>query len=203
MSNSSQSDQLTFMAVGEHAALDFLNTVVMRNGEACDLLQSDADVHAWLATFELASVESENFERGGAGELLQHARNLREAARKMIGARKAGATFNARVLNVFLRCGASFWELRWMGDTPDARVPHRIARRVADSPAALMRPVAEAIAELLETADFDLVKKCENPECSMMFCDHTKSHRRRWCSAMLCGNRMKVAAFRERMKLKI
>ncbi|WP_327229156.1 CGNR zinc finger domain-containing protein [Achromobacter xylosoxidans] len=33
-----------------------------------------------------------------------------------------------------------------------------------------------------------------------MFHDKTKSHRRRRCSMALCGNRMKVAAFRSRQK---
>ncbi|MEQ1718679.1 MAG: CGNR zinc finger domain-containing protein, partial [Hyphomicrobium sp.] len=28
-----------------------------------------------------------------------------------------------------------------------------------------------------------------------------KGHRRRWCSQTMCGNRAKVAAFRERQRL--
>nr|WP_254214234.1 CGNR zinc finger domain-containing protein [Burkholderia multivorans] len=32
----------------------------------------------------------------------------------------------------------------------------------------------------------------------LWFLDRTKSHRRRWCSKALCGNRQKVAAFRRR-----
>ncbi|NEJ40784.1 CGNR zinc finger domain-containing protein, partial [Rhizobium ruizarguesonis] len=35
-------------------------------------------------------------------------------------------------------------------------------------------------------------------DCTLFFLDTTKSHRRRWCSMALCGNRMKVAAFRSR-----
>jgi predicted RNA-binding Zn ribbon-like protein len=31
-----------------------------------------------------------------------------------------------------------------------------------------------------------------------MFYDRTKSHKRRWCSMALCGNRHKVAEFRKR-----
>jgi predicted RNA-binding Zn ribbon-like protein len=202
MTNLLKNTAATFMAVGDHVALDFLNTVLTRDGEQHDLLERDEDVRAWLATFEMEPVEALAFVRGRPGELLQHARRLRECARKMVLARKAGANSNTRVLNEFLRQGESFYELRWSSDAIGASNPKRIAKRIADSPAALMRPVADAVAELLETGDFALIKKCENPECSMLFCDLTKSHRRRWCSPALCGNRMKVAAFRERMRHK-
>jgi predicted RNA-binding Zn ribbon-like protein len=64
----------------------------------------------------------------------------------------------------------------------------------------LLVPVAEAMAELLETGDYQLVRRCENPNCTLLFYDRTKSHRRRWCSMAICGNRMKVAAFRARQR---
>ena len=62
----------------------------------------------------------------------------------------------------------------------------------------LLAPLAEAAAHLLATADFTLVRKCEDHACTLWFLDRTKSHRRRWCSMALCGNRNKVAAFRQR-----
>jgi predicted RNA-binding Zn ribbon-like protein len=42
------------------------------------------------------------------------------------------------------------------------------------------------------------VRKCEAHDCTLLFEDATRSGRRRWCSMALCGNRMKVAAFRAR-----
>ncbi|WP_428243533.1 CGNR zinc finger domain-containing protein [Gynuella sp.] len=42
------------------------------------------------------------------------------------------------------------------------------------------------------------VRQYEAHDCTLVFLDTTKSHRRRWCSVVLCGNRMKVAAFRSR-----
>ncbi|WP_422121526.1 CGNR zinc finger domain-containing protein [Providencia huaxiensis] len=44
------------------------------------------------------------------------------------------------------------------------------------------------------------IRQCEASDCVLYFLDLTKSHRRRWCSMSTCGNRMKVAAFRERKK---
>ncbi|HEX8403835.1 MAG TPA: CGNR zinc finger domain-containing protein, partial [Duganella sp.] len=40
--------------------------------------------------------------------------------------------------------------------------------------------------------------QCEHPECILWFYDRTKSHKRRWCSMALCGNRYKAAQFRKR-----
>jgi predicted RNA-binding Zn ribbon-like protein len=36
--------------------------------------------------------------------------------------------------------------------------------------------------------------------CTLWFVDRTKAHRRIFCSATTCGNRAKVAAFRQRQR---
>jgi predicted RNA-binding Zn ribbon-like protein len=64
-----------------------------------------------------------------------------------------------------------------------------------------LRKNAGALAELCILLDIpSAVKQCGNPECSMVFCDFTATGRRRWCTIATCGNRMKVAAFRERQQ---
>jgi predicted RNA-binding Zn ribbon-like protein len=79
--------------------------------------------------------------------------------------------------------------------------PVRTHRNTAGTDAAsLLEPVAVALADLLAAGPLDRVKQCEGDGCSLLFCDLTKSHRRRWCSMAVCGNRMKVAAFRARKK---
>ena len=42
------------------------------------------------------------------------------------------------------------------------------------------------------------LKRCANPDCTMVFYDRGKNNRRRWCTMSLCGNRDKVARFRSR-----
>ena len=64
----------------------------------------------------------------------------------------------------------------------------------------LLVPVALSIAELVIDGGQSLVKRCANPSCTLWFYDRTKSHRRLFCSASVCGNRAKVAAFRERQR---
>ena len=69
-----------------------------------------------------------------------------------------------------------------------------------DLPEGVLAPLAEAAADLLANADFDLVRHCEGVDCVLWFYDRTKAHRRRWCSMQVCGNRNKVAGFRARRR---
>jgi len=64
----------------------------------------------------------------------------------------------------------------------------------------LMAIVAVQIASLMTSEEPALVKRCAGPACTLSFLDRTKSHRRAFCSAAACGNRAKVAAFRERQR---
>ncbi|MNR58262.1 CGNR zinc finger [compost metagenome] len=70
--------------------------------------------------------------------------------------------------------------------------------RVSATAEQYLAPLAEMAAQLLVEGDFNLVRECEHPDCVLWFYDRTKSHRRRWCSMALCGNRHKVAEFRKR-----
>ncbi|HEX9143463.1 MAG TPA: CGNR zinc finger domain-containing protein [Candidatus Binatia bacterium] len=70
----------------------------------------------------------------------------------------------------------------------------RLERDFAE-PAHLLATLAESAADLLCNYDLSLVKRCKNPACVLYFYDTTKNHRRNWCSMVICGNRMKVAAF--------
>jgi predicted RNA-binding Zn ribbon-like protein len=64
----------------------------------------------------------------------------------------------------------------------------------------LLAIVAAQIAALVANEDPALVKRCAGAGCSLWFVDRTKAHGRIFCSAAACGNRAKVAAFRERQR---
>ena len=68
------------------------------------------------------------------------------------------------------------------------------------SPEALLLPVAETLATFVCEESFADVKACEGPACTLLFVDHTRGHKRRWCSMAMCGNRAKQAAHRQRLK---
>jgi predicted RNA-binding Zn ribbon-like protein len=68
------------------------------------------------------------------------------------------------------------------------------AQRRWASPESLLQPIGEALAQLVSGEDFTYVKVCEGSGCRLLFADHTKGHRRRWCSMAVYGNRAKQAA---------
>ena len=69
------------------------------------------------------------------------------------------------------------------------------------SPKTLMIPVAQSFAALLVDADHRRLRKCHNPQCIQFFYDTSKSGTRAWCSLDQCGNRLRMAAFREQKRL--
>jgi predicted RNA-binding Zn ribbon-like protein len=178
--------------LGDHPALDMMNTVVQ--GE--ESWHSDDDVLAWLAAAGrlAAAATGAPAARWPQGELLAAARALRETIRTAVVARKAGAALDLAALNTALaQAQRHLLLVEESGDGLSLQ-----ARYAAATPQQLLAPLAEAAAGLLATADFTLVRKCEDHHCTLWFLDRTKSHRRRWCSMALCGNRNKVAAFRQR-----
>ncbi|MCD0503866.1 CGNR zinc finger domain-containing protein [Bordetella petrii] len=178
-----------FRQVGDHPALDMMNTVEQSEAGPLDRWQSDADVQAWLEFAGLAPGQG----KPPAG-LLDAARALREDVRALVARRKTGVPLKLNALNRALAAGGSNLELE---PGPDNALL-AVRRYPADSAAHWLLQAAEAAADLLAHGDFDLVRKCESDACSAWFYDRTRSHRRRWCSMALCGNRHKVAAFRER-----
>jgi predicted RNA-binding Zn ribbon-like protein len=178
--------------VGDHLALDLLNTVFRASGQLIDTLQSNRDVLQWLAS---AGWPVE----GGLAEpksdaLLHSARTLREAIRKLVETRKAGKRADVAHFNAFLAESQSHLKL-----SPGKGGSLNVEREWKQStPEEILAPIAEAAAELLASGDFNLVRHCEDSECVLWFYDRTRSHHRRWCSVATCGNRYKVAAFRQR-----
>ena len=171
-----------------HPALDFLNTRMRVNEDLVDILQIDEDVLIWLrqAGFSAPTIS--------AGTLLACARRLRESIRSVVEKRKAGKQGDPSILNSFLAASQKYQLLVW--NKPSILTIDTVRRQ--DTAESILAPVAEAAADLLTTADFKLVKRCEDESCVLWFLDQTKSHHRRWCSMEICGNRHKVAAYRER-----
>ena len=64
----------------------------------------------------------------------------------------------------------------------------------------LLAAIARSAAELVVEGPDAPIRRCANPTCRLFFYDDSRTHRRRWCSMKLCGNRSKVAAFLKRRK---
>jgi len=179
------------LMLGDHLALDLLNTEARVGAQYVDFWQAGADVARWLARCGIDVGQAGDQAANDA--LLDEARQLRAIARELVGLRKRGQRGDPERLNRYLAAMQSAPSLAWGDDGPV------LARqRPAPSPQQALGQVAESLADLLVTGQFDYVRQCEHPDCVLWFYDRTKSHRRRWCSMALCGNRHKAAEFRKR-----
>lgn len=179
--------------LGDHLAMDLLNTQAIDNGGAVEYWHSDADVLHWLARYDITPAAG-----GGAfkaGELLTQAKALRLLAQRLINEFRSGSVRDVSGLNEYLHAYHSVLHLQYNSESNTLTL-NRVAS--GGTIASLLGPVAEALAQLLVEGDATLVKQCEHPDCILWFYDRTKAHKRRWCSMALCGNRYKAAKFRKR-----
>jgi predicted RNA-binding Zn ribbon-like protein len=68
------------------------------------------------------------------------------------------------------------------------------------SPEALLVAVAETVAQVVCEVDFTRIRACEQPDCGLLFVDHSRGPGRRWCRMKVCGNRSKQASWRGRAR---
>jgi len=190
--------------VGDHAALDFLNTIAAPRGEVIEFIPDGGAYVAWLVDAGLldrSEVQEllDRFGKPALDRVAAEARELREWFRQVM-ARRAGWLARGRAgevarLNQILAMDFTYRQLEASGRHLVLREKRGFTRARQ-----LLVPVALVLAELVTNAAPSLIKRCANPSCTLWFYDRTKAHRRRFCSAAVCGNRAKVAAFRERQR---
>lgn len=178
--------------LGDHLAMDLLNTEARSGDKIVDYWTSDAAVLRWLGQNDIFPGAQQR--ALADGELLSQAKALRALAHQLITAFRQQKTPDISELNTYLHSYVSVPHL-----APDSDGKLEITRlSCGDSAASMLGQVAEAVAQLLVEGDATLVKQCEHPDCILWFYDRTKAHKRRWCSMATCGNRYKAAQFRKR-----
>lgn len=201
--------QIPAMFIADAAGLDFLNSVATPVDEPVDWISDGEGLLAWLDQAGLVppAALAEMRARYSAAELdpvAARARELREWFRGFVRAKKGRALTAKDVrelepLNQLLAHDEQHNQIV-VDDSGDATPFELRAKRRWQSPESLLMPIAEALANLVCDEDFQQVKACEGPACTLLFADHTRGHARRWCSMAVCGNRAKVAAHRARLK---
>lgn len=192
-----------FIFIAENLALDLINTQLMRDGEAVDVLGDYAALVDWLAQTGVldaaqAKVALKKWGNNAEGKhVYGQARDLRAALRTMVEhlvAGKAVPQSSLNEINEVLSHGAAYAQVTRKRGTFEKRLYVDFTEA-----AQLIVPIAEAAMDLLCHGDLSLVKKCGNPRCILYFYDTTKNHARRWCSMAVCGNRMKAQAHYRRL----
>jgi predicted RNA-binding Zn ribbon-like protein len=206
----SEQDRPPPFFVGDHLALDFLNTTATPQAALIEWLSDGNDLVIWLeqacAIDPASAARIRESGRAALDEVARQARQFRQWLRSFVTARmgKLLSTTTAAVapLNELLARDDSFHRVEsGVRDAADGR--RLLLRRVRrwENPVELLGPIAEVAADLLCNQDFRLIRACEGPACTLVFLDRTKSHKRRWCSMAVCGNRAKAAAHRARKAL--
>jgi predicted RNA-binding Zn ribbon-like protein len=192
-----------FLFVGNHLALDLLNTRPILDGKATELLPDFPSLLRWFQTAgllsprDVAALMRQWSQSVQAGRTLEAMRRLRERLRREILAWEAGGTAQYATINGLNRLMAAY-PMR-------SRLKRRNAKEVLTElyfkpqrPEDLFAPLAHAAAMLFANANRDRVRKCD--QCVLHFVDTSKKGTRRWCSMQLCGNRLKVAAYAARRR---
>jgi predicted RNA-binding Zn ribbon-like protein len=191
-----------FLFLGNHLALDLLNTRIIPERDSVELLPDTVALEKWLLAAGL--VTNTNGERllrrwrdsAEAQNFLEELRKFRERLRAVVIQREAGEAVSARFLA----------ELNRLLEKYPARIAlsaagGKLQREVLfepSTPSEVWAPIAAATADLLTEVDPSRIRKCES--CIMHFYDVSKKSSRRWCSMNICGNRVKVAAYRQRQR---
>lgn len=194
------------LTLGGHRAIDFLNT--WRNpGEPVETLADGRAFGEWLASVGLLDANEiarlrRKFGEAAMDAAAAEARRFREWAREWLTRwRRAPVASKGRYkaeLEELNRVLAREDRNRQVIAGPDGLQVLEVA--AFDSAGALVALPAADIADLLTREDPALLRECAGDPCTLWFLDRTKAHKRRFCSAAACGNRAKVAAFRERQK---
>lgn len=180
--------------LGGRLCLDFLNATPAPSTLSWDelilFLEATRVVSAERGAQLLALPQSDP---QAAGELLQKAQQLGSSLRKVFTAmqrkQKIAAEWIESVNEILgiteghdeLVCRNGIWQIEF------------IAREGGLN--WLLAAVARSAAELIAEGAGARLRLCSNPRCGLFFYDKSRTHRRRWCSMAVCGNRSKVAAF--------
>jgi len=182
-----------FLWLGNSPALDFVNTEVVHDGKAFELLADAGDLRAWLVRSRLVdSVDTELPQKA-----LRTARDFRQELRAgleaMVQNRKAPDSMMASINALLLRHTVAF-RLHTQGRLFELKTDW-----IFRAPEDVCVPIALSFARMLSTVDLGRVRRCKNPDCVLYFYDTSKSGTRSWCSLKICGDKLRMAAFRRKL----
>jgi predicted RNA-binding Zn ribbon-like protein len=190
--------------VGNHAVLDYINTKIAHDGQPLDLFKEISDVLDWLVLAGLHSKETvEEYAQRWKGseewdQVAGAAIDLRNTLASMIDKTSSGHSVSDKELGAINQLLEKRVMTTTLLQTENGFTEEN--KLVIVKPTDILSPIAESAIDFFSHYNLQLVKKCENPSCTLRFYDNSKNSTRRWCSQKTCGNRMKVAAFLERKK---
>lgn len=175
--------------IGEPLPLDLVNTRPQPDRGVADTLATVDGLAQWLGaeSDRLPTIRVSERTRRAVVELRHHVGSAIEAV--MAHSKPAVASLDH--INEALRRAPSSAQLRWASGGPEIDTI-----RAGDHDDQLLAAIAESVAEYLVSDLAVATRRCEAPDCDMLF--FATHPRRRWCSPTVCGNRTRVARYYER-----
>ncbi len=177
--------QNNFIFIANNLGLDFVNTIIMRDGAHYDTFKIPDDLAHWFAAAEI----------NVAGEIdqivFEKAILLRSSIKNCVKALSHGNELNHDDINVLNAA------LKHRQETQTLSLENQTLRfdtsQNAHTPLSALGQISFQTAKLLTSDNTSRIKPCSNPNCILTFNDTSKSGRRRWCSMEICGNRAKAS----------
>ena len=191
-----------FLFVGNHLALDFLNTKLVLAEGPTELLPDVDALVRWLAASGVLTRQNGKTlavkwrDMPQAAVFLRELLQFRERLRTVVVGQEAGLSVsNAFIaeLNSLLKQHPSVIALQRKGKKFDLEAAFK-----PEKPNDVWASIAITVADLLSEASPMRLRKCE--ACIVHFLDTSKKGSRRWCSMNICGNKIKVAAYQQRKR---
>ena len=193
-----------FLWVGNHPALDLVNTLALAKDGQVDLLTDAEALSRWLVEAKIVTAAdvkriAKAWTRQQGETFLSEVKGYRGKIKELVAAlgekRKVPASFIEET-NRILQAAPAVLEIKATGADSFAR-----SWSVAwEKPASVLGLIAEQGLRLVCDCDLSLVRKCESDTCILAFYDTTKNHQRRWCSMESCGNRHKATLHRHKVR---
>ena len=166
-----------------HVTLDFLATLGGRPGNRIERLAAPPDLSRWIAEARIAGPAD------ASRELLDDARELREAIRRVLASAREGGPPGAADLALVNGWARSPVSAPQIG-------PGLARVSVGPDPVTgALAGIARESVEFVTGPDLARVRTCAG--CTLLFVDRSRPGTRRWCSMERCGNRNKTARYRQ------
>jgi predicted RNA-binding Zn ribbon-like protein len=168
--------------------VDLVNSAPTRYDDT-EQLADVAALEKFVVTHEVSDVT------GLTGDDVVQVRRLRPALAAVFDAghdRSAAEAVNALVAGASVRPRLTdhdgyAWHLHYVG--PDSALSEHLAV-----------DCGMALAQVVAAGERERLRRCDAPTCDRVLVDLSRNRSKRYCDARTCGNRLHVAAYRERRR---
>jgi predicted RNA-binding Zn ribbon-like protein len=167
--------------------LDFVATVAERGTTDDDALRTPEDLQTWIAESGLV-----DFPVSLDGTDLTEAKRAREAMYGLVAAlieRRHPPSADRELVNRLAN-----------HPQPTRRLTARGEVTRQGDLSTVLAVLANDCLDLYAGPDRELLRRCAAARCTRPFVDRSRGHRRRWCDMKSCGDKVKAAAYRQRLR---